>query len=324
MKTYNAHPNGRDHGGGLDAICRKFGGSRAEWLDLSTGINPESYPFPALPEAIFHTLPDSAAFEKCEAAARKFWDVPKDAEAIISPGLSLIIAQLPLILEGQSFHHAAPSYNEYRAGFREAGWVDHADDADVTIIVSPNNPDGRIASLEAIPDDKTLIIDESFGETASDQSLIARAASPNTLILKGVGKFWGLAGLRLGFAFGDKTIIEALKSRLGPWAVSGPALHIGAHALSDLAWVREMRASLEEKAQRLDKVMAPLSDKSVEGTHLFRLYRVEDAPHLFQHFCERKILTRIFPYDAHLIRLGLPRAEGFERLKHAVRQYRDV
>ena len=87
--------------------------------------------------------------------------------------------------------------------------------------MNPNNPDGRVwTSAEA--NAGFVVIDESFADVAPEVSLIGLASRPGTVVLKGVGKFWGLAGLRLGFALGDPVLIRRLSVLLGPWAVSGP------------------------------------------------------------------------------------------------------
>ena len=88
------------------------------------------------------------------------------------------------------------------------------------------------------------VIDESFCDVTPAASHMASAPRPGTLILKSFGKFWGLAGLRLGFAIGDPALIADLRPMIGPWAVSGPALSIATAALSDPAWADTTRARL--------------------------------------------------------------------------------
>ncbi|MGR3467006.1 MAG: aminotransferase class I/II-fold pyridoxal phosphate-dependent enzyme, partial [Shimia sp.] len=158
--------------------------------------------------------------------------------------------------------------------------------------------------------------DESFCDICS-HSHIAASTRPGTIILKSFGKFWGLAGLRLGFAIGDPALIEPLRQRLGPWAVSGPALSIGATALEDERWASRARLHLSAAAARTDTVMFEAGATLIGGTSLFRLYEVADAEAAYGHFARHHILTRTFPYSDTWLRLGLPNDP--DRFAHVAR-----
>jgi cobalamin biosynthesis protein CobC len=301
-----------DHGGGVDEAIRLWGGSRADWLDLSTGINPEPYPYQGLTRGDWTDLPDSRGFLDLEEAARQFWQIPAEAKIVATPGLSSVIAILPYVLMGRSYSLMEPVYNEYGRAFAAAG---RPKGRDVRIIVRPNNPDGR---LDDIGDAVETIIDESFCDTMPEASLIAQATTPGTLILKSFGKFWGLAGLRLGFAIGDPTLVERIRLMTGPWAVSGPALKIGARALTDIAWAQTTRQRLTQDAARLDQMFTAKGAKLVGGTPLFRLYDTDNAGSWQHQLAEAKILTRVFPYSDTWLRVGLPPAQGWQRLEAAL------
>ena len=133
------------------------------------------------------------------------------------------------------------------------------------------------------------------------------AATKGTIVLKSFGKFWGLAGVRLGFAIGDPEMIDKLRDMLGPWAVSGPALKIGTQALLDNSWAENARTRLTRDATRLDQIMTQNSDvKNLGGTSLFRLYDVQNANFWQDSLGKSGILGRIFPYSQSWLRLGLP------------------
>ncbi len=243
----------RDHGGGLDAAIARFGGTRAGWLDLSTGINPLPYPVGAFSADAWTALPDKGAFARLEAAARKFWNVPDEAAVLAAPGASALIARIPSLLPAGQVQIEGPTYNEHAAGFHAQGWevVDHAAPAPPRCRASPTTPDGRV--WPGLDLDRSLtVIDESFCDVMPDQSLIKAATTPGVLILKSFGKFWGLAGLRLGFVIGDPALIAMLRDTIGPWQVSGPALELGAQALEDVAWADATRARLADDTARLD------------------------------------------------------------------------
>lgn len=307
-----------DHGGGLDAAIARWGGSRAKWVDLSTGVNPRPYPLPTLPPDAWTALPDTAAEAALLQAARRFWNVPDGAALLAAPGTSALIARLPALAPAGRVRIPGPTYNEHARAFTAQGWRLDDGAADALVLVHPNNPDGRLwRAAEA--DAPFLIIDESFADLCPQDSLVALAARPGTLVLKGLGKFWGLAGLRLGFAIGDPALINRLAALIGPWPVSGPALAIGAAALSDHAWAEATRARLARDAARLDATLQAAGARIIGGTSLFRLAETPDAATWQDALARRHIWTRRFPYSATWLRFGLPADEGqWSRLTDAL------
>ncbi len=311
-------PDQRDHGGGVDAAAARFGGQRADWIDLSTGINPQPYPIPDLPADAWNALPDAAAKTALEEAARAFWQVPAGAALLAVPGASAAIARIPALAPRGTVRICGPTYNEHAASFAESGWqVVEGGKTEATVHVHPNNPDGRLWSApETIA--PLSIIDESFCDITPDATLMAEATRPGTLILKSFGKFWGLAGLRLGFVIGDPALVAELRRMLGPWPVSGLALHIGAAALRDRDWAGATRTRLAAEADRLDTLMTGASAQIVGGTPLFRLYEVNDAQVWQTRLAQHHIWARIFPYNPRWLRLGLPPTRGWARLEQAL------
>jgi cobalamin biosynthetic protein CobC len=308
-------PAVRDHGGGLDAAVARFGGTRAGWIDLSTGINPIPYPVAGLTPQDWAALPDAGALTELTDAARIFWQVPKGAAILPAPGASALIARLPALARPGRVRIDPPTYNEHAAAFAAQGWsVTETGPSEARVLVHPNNPDGRLWTAGDADADLT-VIDESFCDVIPGRSLIALAENPGRVVLKSFGKFWGLAGLRLGFAIATPETIAALAALTGPWAVSGPALRIGARALRDGDWAATTRARLATDRARLDRLMQRAGAKTVGGTDLFRLYRVDDAAAWQRRLAGHHIWTRIFPYSHHLLRLGLPPASGWTRLE---------
>ncbi len=309
----------RDHGGGLDAAMAAWGGARGDWLDLSTGINPVPYPLPEVPPHAWTALPDRDAAGALEAAARAFWRVPDGAEVVAAPGLSALIVRLPALLRLPAVAIPGPTYNEWEAAFRAAGTAVVGDPAAPLCAVSPNNPDGRALPAAALDGRPLALIDESFGDPAPALSHVARSAAPGTVVLKSFGKFWGLAGLRLGFAIlAPGALAEGLRESLGPWPVSGPALAIGAAALRDAPWAEATRARLARDAARLDALMLSKGAALAGGTPLFRLYAVEDARAWASRLAQARVLARVFPYSATWLRLGLPAPQAWARLEGAL------
>lgn len=307
---------GRDHGGGIDQAIQRWGGTREDWLDLSTGINPYPYPAPPCPTDSWTALPDTAAEQRLLTAARRFWAVPESADIVAAPGASLLIAAIPSLWPAGSVYIPQPTYNEHAAAFRNWGWT-FEDSAPTRVLVHPNNPNGRVWAQDDVSG--ATIIDESFCDICPDISLVELAQRKDVIVLKSFGKFWGLAGLRLGFAICLPDLAKTLRNRIGPWAVSGPSLHIGATALEDDAWAHATRTRLKRDAARMDALLEASGLEVAGGTDLFRLARTDNAIALRDRLALKKILVRIFPYSDTLVRFGLPGpAQDWARLGGAL------
>jgi cobalamin biosynthesis protein CobC len=326
------------HGGDLAAARRLFPDAAEPFLDLSTGINPNPYPLPPLAEEIFARLPDAAALEHLAAVAATAYGAPSVASVVAAPGTQIL---LPLVAGLARPGHAmilVPTYSEHA---RAAALVGHkvsevrdlaaVGDAALVILTNPNNPDGRLfARNDLIAHAKALhtrggllVVDEAFMDVAPPgASLAGDIGRGNIVVLRSFGKFFGLAGLRLGFALAAPPLAARLAALLGPWAVSGPAITIGAKALADQAWIETTRRKLASAAARLDAILSGAGLETIGGTALFRLARTRDANALFQHLGRAGILTRVFPDHAAWLRFGLPAAEpDWQRLEIAMAGY---
>ncbi len=315
----------RDHGGDLGRAIARFGGTASDWIDLSTGINRLPWPVPDLPARVWQALPTAEASAAAIAAARAAWNVR--AGILPLAGAQAAIQLLPRLRPPGRAAVLAPTYNEHAAAFAQAGWqvtevTDPADlqDADAAVLVNPNNPDGRRHAPENLRALAArvglLIVDESFADPHPEVSLAGDDLPPNTIVLRSFGKFWGLAGLRLGFAIAPEPLIAALARQAGPWPVSGPALAIGAAALADRDWRDATIARLRADAARLDAIAARAGWPLIGGTALFRLYRVGDAAAAQARLARAQVWSRSFPWSGDLLRLGLPGpAHEWDRLE---------
>jgi cobalamin biosynthetic protein CobC len=129
------------------------------------------------------------------------------------------------------------------------------------------------------------------------------------LILRSFGKFYGLAGLRLGFALGSEADVAALAAMAGPWPISGAAIEIGRRALLDRDWANATSARLTRDALRLDDEVQSQGWMLVGGTQLFRLYETGDARAAQERLARAQIWSRIFERKPGWLRLGLPGSE---------------
>jgi cobalamin biosynthetic protein CobC len=308
-----------DHGGNLDVARERFGGRLEEWIDLSTGINRCPYPVGELTWRHWTALPSRSDIESLHDAARQAYGT--GAPILATAGAQAAIQLLPRLAPAGRARILAPTYNEYAAILRGAGWiVELAGDlealagADLAIVVNPNNPDGRQHApeklLALLPRVGCLVVDESFADTTPGLSLAPEAWRAGLLVLRSFGKFYGLAGLRLGFVLGSDADVRTLAGMSGPWPVSGIAIEIGRRALLDRDWADETRARLAAETRRLDALAEKVGWKLSGGTPLFRLYETGNAPAAQARLAEAKIWSRIFSDQVGWLRLGLPGSEA--------------
>ncbi|SFG84771.1 L-threonine O-3-phosphate decarboxylase [Palleronia marisminoris] len=314
----------RDHGGNLDAAMARYGGTG--WLDLSTGINPRPYPVSELSTRAWTALPTRADMAALTDAARAAYGT--GAQIVPMAGAQGAIQALPRIVPGRLARVLGPTYNEHAGALIGAGWEvaeatdpDALEGADLAVVVNPNNPDGRSFAPNAVRDIAarvgTLVVDESFCDVTPELSLAADMP-PNAVVLRSFGKFFGLAGVRLGFALAAEPLAAKLRAEAGPWPVSGAAIEVGRRALADTAWHAATRSRLARDAARLDRIAEAAGWRLVGGTTLFRTYETGDAVAAQRRLAEGRIWSRIFPYSDGWLRLGLPDGDGWAQLAAAL------
>jgi cobalamin biosynthesis protein CobC len=314
------NPNPIAHGGALAAAVKKYGGNKADWLDLSTGINPVPAPLPKLNSSIWQALPDADLMENCLSAARKFYHFPESAALVAAPGVQAIIQLLPHLRPGAKAAILGPTYGEYAHVFQTLGTgcriinsTEETQQESVTIVVNPNNPDGRILRADALVDFANvmasegglLIVDEAFCDLTPDISVARHAGTRGLLVLKSFGKFFGLAGVRLGFAAGHSDDIAILEQHLGPWAVSGPALTIGAGCYSDTGLQTNVSRTIARSSTAQRVAFAKLGLNVIADTSLFHLVEHPQAKGINESLGRQHILTRIFADQPNWLRFGL-------------------
>lgn len=323
-----------EHGGNLRDATLRFG--RSDWLDLSTGLNPRWYPAPALPGNAWHRLPEASP--ELAAAAQACYGAP-----LMLPvaGTQAAIQALPRLRSPSRVTVAAPSYAEHAHHWKGHGHTlmqtPYAElDAaiarsDVVVVCNPNNPTGATvpaAQLLAWAQQLAarggwLVVDEAFGDTAQHNSVAMHSSQPGLIVLRSVGKFFGLAGIRLGFVAAHADLLRDLADLLGPWTISGPAQHIALAALHDRAWQADTHAYLHAEGARLAALLASHGIAST-GTPLFQWWAEPQPEAFWQHMAERGVWVRLFREAARGIRLGLPPDEaGWQRLESALKEWTD-
>ena len=313
------------HGGGLLAARRRYPQAPEPWIDLSTGINPVPYPLLPAPEAALTRLPEPEQVAALEAVAARAYGVADPAAVVAGPGTQALIHLLPRLFTPRRVAVVSPTYAEHAAAWALAGHevrevraaAPHP--AEITVLARPNNPDGLVQDAADLlrTRDGLVVVDEAFADLEGC-SIAHAATSPGLVIFRSFGKTYGLAGLRLGFALAEPPLAAALREAMGPWAVSGPALYAGLHALPDAEWRASAAARLAGDAARLDVLALGAGATLVGGTRLFRLYRHQRAALLTERLGRAGILVRQFAQRPDWLRLGQPPPEGWERLRDAL------
>lgn len=328
-----------DHGGSLGRADALFPGAPKPWVDLSTGINPHSYPLFDLPATAFSRLPEAARAHELSALAADTYGAPGAANVVCAPGTQILLPLVMALAPPGRAKILSPTYAEHRRAASLVGHdasetanFDELFDCDLAVVVNPNNPDGRVtprADLLRLARSLAgkgglLVVDEAFMDVGPHSESIAGDTNlPGLVVLRSFGKFFGLAGVRLGFALSDRANAARLSGQLGPWAVSGPTLEYGLRALADRDWQTGMRLRLAKDAARLDALLADHAIPVVGGTTLFRYARLPDTASLFDALGRGGILVRNFSHSPDALRLGLPANDAeFTRLGEALATWR--
>ena len=328
-----------EHGGDILAATAKFGGAASDWLDLSTGIAPEPYPFTQPPADVYRRLPQQGRLDELLRAAREAYGASDTTAIVAAPGSQSLIQTLARRYPGRGAAIVGPTYTGHAQAWAGAGrpvrhvaHVGEAEPGETAIVVNPNNPDGRIHDPQALTagaDERArhgglLVVDEAFADAIPAASAAPWSGVPGIVVLRSFGKFFGLAGVRLGFALGDERVISELRQVLGPWPVAGPAIEIGIEALSDHAWQVAARERYARDAGALDRLLVETGHEIIGGTPLFRLTKRSDARAMHVALARQHILTRVFEHDWNLIRYGLPGEANIGRLEAGLRAAAEV
>lgn len=307
-----------EHGGKLLAAAARYGIEQDHWLDLSTGINPTGWPVPAIPDAVWQRLPE-AEDGLLEAAAAYY-----GCNSVLPvAGSQAAIQALPRLRTACRVGVPHPAYAEHAHAWRAAGhavvaWdANHNIDAlDVLVLVHPNNPGGQTYTRAELLDRHArlaarggwLVVDEAFIDATPLESLADVCPRPGLILLRSLGKFFGLAGARVGFVLAEPTLLAALNKLLGPWAVSAPSRWVARATLADTAWQLATRATLPAAGARLAALLRDHGLAPSGGTALFQWVRTPDAADWHDRLARQGILTRLYAEPPSL-RFGLPRHE---------------
>ncbi|MEN0107973.1 MAG: threonine-phosphate decarboxylase CobD [Pseudomonas sp.] len=325
---------GLPHGGRLQQAARDYGIALGDWLDLSTGIAPWPFELPPIPASAWARLPE--ADDGLHAAACRYYGV---SQLLPVAGSQAAIQMLPRLRAPSRVGVLSPCYAEHAHAWREAGHqvVDITEQAlqlaalDVLVVVNPNNPTGRLFSQEQLldwhsqlaPRGGWLVVDEAFIDITPEHSLANESTRDGLIVLRSFGKFFGLAGARLGCVLAPTPVLQALADRLGPWTINGPTRYVASHCFNDSAAQQAQRQRAVQASERLAALLAAHGLTPSGGCGLFQWWQGEQAEALHDFFARRGILLRLFS-ATHSLRFGLPADEAqWQRLAQALKEFVD-
>lgn len=325
-----------EHGGNLREAAARFGRPLDQWIDLSAGLNPHAYPVPPLPAIAWHRLPEPDP--ELLSAACSYYGAPS---MLAVAGTQAAIQALPALRSPSRVVVAAPSYAEHAHHWARHGHVLHevaydrlgeaAQHCDVVVLCNPNNPTGATVAPAMLREWAAqlaerggwLVVDEAFGDTAPSLSVASHSGQPGLIVLRSLGKFFGLAGARVGFVGAHRDLLESLGDALGPWTISGPAQLMSTAALADRAWHTNTLDRLGRDGERLHLLLARHGIDST-GTALFQWWAERRPEQFHHHMAARGIWVRLFSTAARGIRLGLPPSEAaWHRLDTALHEWKE-
>lgn len=333
------------HGGGLNQAIKQYNNkknplSREHWLDLSTGINPNGWPVPEIPASIYNRLPESD--DGLLQAAQNYYQV---SNILPVSGSQQAIQLLPEIFQRYELISASPRigiispcYAEHAFQWQKNQFeiIDLSSESvdkvlatlDVLVIINPNNPTGELIDTDTIKQWQMklaehqgyLIIDEAFMDCTPESSILPAADYNNLIVLRSVGKFFGLAGVRCGFVIASQAILDLLEYHQGPWSVSGPTRWLVKQALMDTVWIAETKIQLKNASIKLEALLNKFlitgyPNRSIAGTLLFKTLLLDNAPAMYEQLAKSGVLVRLLDNKKGL-RFGLPGSEiQWQRLK---------
>ncbi|MFJ2538549.1 MULTISPECIES: threonine-phosphate decarboxylase CobD [unclassified Pseudomonas] len=323
-----------EHGGRLRKAALDYGIAEADWLDLSSGLAPWPFPIPDIPLRAWARLPETD--DGLEQAACDYYGA---SQVLPVAGSQMAIQLLPRLRRAGKVGVLSPCYAEHAEAWRRSGYIVREmleqevdffiDNLDVLVVVNPNNPTGLSLSPARLLDWHArlaqrggwLVVDEAFMDNTPQLSLAAHTHQVGLIVLRSFGKFFGLAGVRLGFVLAERKLLKLLAEQVGPWAVSGPTRVLGRACLRDTEGHTRQRIRSDEASERLALVLERYGFKPHGGCALFQWLITEHAAALYEFMARRGILLRLFTHNSSL-RFGLP-ADAAEqaRLEQALQAF---
>ena len=324
-----------EHGGKLRQAAALFNIELENWIDLSTGINPYGWKVGNIPANCWSRLPEDE--DGLLATAKRYYNTE---HLLAVAGTQAAIQIIPGLLRKRRVGMLSPTYSEHVQAWEAAGHEvislgptqidEHIDSLDILVLVNPNNPTANLFSQSRMlgwheklkARNALFIVDEAFIDPTPEASLVSIKARPNLIILRSIGKFFGLAGIRAGFVHAQPHILNELQRKLGPWSIAGASRYVAEQALMDIEWQEQTRIELSLHAARLNNLLLGAGFNPTGSNTLFQWVKTSRAHTIYQSLAKKGILVRYFAQPSS-VRFGLPGTEPqWQRLEQALENLR--
>ncbi len=319
-----------EHGGNLALAAKQYNIPLENWLDLSTGINPNAYPIPPIAPDVWQRLPldDDGLI----AAACAHYGAPF---VLPTAGSQAALQVLPTMRAPCKVAMLSPMYNEHahawqRAGHQVLTFAGYPDEhtlntADVLLVCNPNNPTAAQFSAENLlawhatlaKCGGWLVVDEAFGDANPEQSIAQHTYLEGLIVLRSLGKFFGLAGARVGFLLANQELLNSAQESIGPWSLTGPSRFIAKQALLDTQWQQLARLQLAASSQRMAQLLTQYGLRPAASNALFQYVPTQNAQLVQQQLAQQGVWVRYFSEHTAL-RFGLPAETAWNKFESAL------
>lgn len=170
----------------------------------------------------------------------------------------------------------------------------------IIFVCSPNNPTGNLLKTESIEwllnnFNGIVVVDEAYIDFAGIQSWSNRLTEfPNLVVMQTLSKAWGLAGLRIGFAYASKEIIHVFNKIKPPYNISEATQQLALQALQNEKEAKEKTCVLIQQKERLIQEFKKFDfiKQIYPSDANFILLKVNDAKKLYQYLVSKTIVVR--------------------------------
>lgn len=294
------------HGGDVYAASRELGCDLARVIDFSASINPLG-PSPSVWRAITQArhmvlhYPDSECWELRHALAKQWACDP--GHIAVGNGSTELIHALPHAFKIHHLLVVQPTFSEYAASMVRAGGrvttvcADRREQyalpidrlcrllqaqtkgsraIDGVVLCNPNSPTGQacgaddVLKLAQVAQRRGiwLIVDETFVDYCQERSILPLASSwSRVVILRSMTKFYGLPGLRVGYAVAGSPVVRRLREQLPPWSVNVLGQVAALAALRDRSHAQKSLQFMTKERTRFVRQLAALPGCAVMPAH---------------------------------------------------------
>lgn len=318
------------HGGQLQQIADSFKVPASSLFDFSANINPDGPPT-AVRTALRHALDEPSILTSYPELNEPVLRNSIAAYAAIEPeNIAVANGFVPLLdaaLRALSIRKCLvpiPAFIEYRRTLEHSSvevltetlkpesYFQYDMESllngshDAILLANPQNPTGILHDRETLLDltlraaerNILILLDEAFVDYTPRASLAAHAEQHrNLVVFRSLTKFFGMPGLRVGYAVSNVRTISQVRDQVAPWAISTLASHAAAAGLADKEYVSETIALNDRRRTQLERMLRELSleiEPSSANFILFRLPEVIDPVVFWRRMIEEhRIVLRL-------------------------------